>query len=38
MSTPADVIRLPSPTPRFAAIRGIRLRGYPVIPLAIPGG
>jgi peptide/nickel transport system permease protein len=35
MSTPADVIRLPSPTPRFAAIRGIRLRGYPVIPLAI---
>jgi peptide/nickel transport system permease protein len=34
MSTPADVIRLPSP-PRVAAIRGIRLRDYPVIPIVI---
>jgi peptide/nickel transport system permease protein len=35
MSTPADVIRLPSPPQPVAAIRGIRLGDYPVIPIAI---
>jgi len=35
MSTPADVIRLPSPPPRVAALRAIRLGDYPVIPIAI---
>src|SRR6266849_5215725 len=35
MSTPADVIRLPTPPPGVAAIRGIRLGDYPVIPMAI---
>src|SRR5438128_3457896 len=38
MSIPADVIRLPSPEPRFAALRGIRLGDYPVIPIAILAG
>jgi peptide/nickel transport system permease protein len=35
MSIPADVVRLPSPTPRFATVRRIRIGDYPVIPLAI---
>jgi len=35
MSLPADVIRLSTPPPRVAAIRGIRLGDYPVIPIAI---
>src|SRR5438034_9772800 len=36
MSTPADVIRLPSPrAPRFTAIRALRLGELPVIPLGI---
>jgi len=39
MSTPADVIRLPSPPPRFAAFRGIRFRfgDFPLIPIVILG-
>jgi peptide/nickel transport system permease protein len=35
MSTPADVIRLASPPPRFAAIRAIRLGDVPLIPIFI---
>ncbi len=37
MSTPADVIRLPSspPTPRVAALRRIRFGEYPVVPIVI---
>ena len=38
MSTPADVIRLPSRSPRaprFAAIRALRLGDVPMIPLVI---
>ena len=35
MSTPTDVIRLPSPQPRLAAIGRIRFSDYPVIPLTI---
>jgi peptide/nickel transport system permease protein len=35
MSTPAEIIRLPTPPPGVAAIRGIRLGDYPVIPIAI---
>ncbi len=35
MSTPADVVRLPSPAPRFAGLRKIRLGEFPVIPLLI---
>jgi peptide/nickel transport system permease protein len=35
MSTPADVIRLPSPPTRFAAIRGFRLGDIPLIPVTI---
>ena len=36
MSTPADVIRLPSPPPRFAALRGLRRLGdVPWIPISI---
>ncbi len=35
MSLPADVIRLSTPPPRVAAIRGIRLGDYPIIPIAI---
>ncbi len=37
MAIPADVIRLPSRAPRFAAIRKIRIGDYPVIPLFILG-
>jgi peptide/nickel transport system permease protein len=38
MSTPADVIRLPTPSPpRFAAIRALRLGDVPMVPLAILG-
>jgi len=38
MSTPADVVRLPSRSPRWsplAALRGIRYRDYPMIPILI---
>src|SRR5260370_39131568 len=35
MSIPAEIIRLPTPPPGVAAIRGIRLGDYPVIPIAI---
>jgi peptide/nickel transport system permease protein len=35
MSTPADVIRLPSRSPRFAAIRKFRIGDFPVIPVSI---
>jgi peptide/nickel transport system permease protein len=35
MSTPADVIRLPSGPPRFAAIRKFRIGDFPVIPVVI---
>ena len=37
MSTPADVIRLPTspPRPRFTALRRIRLGDAPIVPLAI---
>ncbi len=35
MSIPADVIRLPSRSPRLAVIRKIRIGDYPVIPLFI---
>jgi peptide/nickel transport system permease protein len=35
MSTPADVIRLPSRSPRFAAIRKFRIGDFPVIPVVI---
>jgi peptide/nickel transport system permease protein len=35
MSTPADVIRVPSPPPRLATIRRFRLGDFPVIPVAI---
>jgi peptide/nickel transport system permease protein len=36
MSTPADVIRLPSPrAPRFTALRALRLGDIPVVPTAI---
>jgi peptide/nickel transport system permease protein len=35
MSTPADVIRLASPPPRFGAIRAIRLGDVPLIPIFI---
>jgi peptide/nickel transport system permease protein len=38
MSTPADVISLASPAPRFAFIRGLRLGDYPLIPIAILAG
>ena len=38
MSTPADVISLPSPAPRFAFIRSLRLGDYPLIPIAILTG
>src|SRR6266852_2431011 len=38
MSTPADVIRLPAPEPRFASVRGLRLGDYPLIPIAILSG
>jgi len=38
MSTPADVIRLPTPAPpRFSAIRALRLGDVPMVPLAILG-
>ncbi len=37
MSTPADVIRLPTPSPRFAAIRAMRLGDVPMLPLVILG-
>ncbi|MGC2412263.1 MAG: ABC transporter permease [Stellaceae bacterium] len=37
MSTPADVIRLPTPRPRFAAIRAMRLGDVPMLPLVILG-
>ena len=37
MSTPTDIIRLPSHSPRRAALRGIRLGDFPVIPIAILG-
>ena len=35
MSTPADVISLPSPAPRFAFLRGLRLGDFPLIPTVI---
>src|SRR2546425_4216204 len=38
MSTPADVISLASPAPRFAFLRGLRLGDYPLIPIAILSG
>ena len=37
MSTPADVIRLPSPRPRFPAIRKFRVGDFPLIPALILG-
>ncbi len=37
MSTPADVIRLPSPAPRFTALRTFRIGDFPVIPVLILG-
>ena len=38
MSTPADVISLASPAPRFAFIRGLRLGDVPLIPIVILAG
>ena len=38
MSTPADVISLASPAPRFAFIRGLRLGDMPLIPIVILAG
>ena len=38
MSTPADVIHLASPAPRFAFIRGLRLGDVPLIPIVILAG
>lgn len=38
MSTPADVISLASPAPRFAFLRGLRLGDLPLIPIAILSG
>ena len=38
MSTLADVVRLPSRSPRFAAIRALRLGDVPLIPLLILAG
>jgi peptide/nickel transport system permease protein len=35
MSTPAEIIRLPSPAPPFAATRRTWVRDYPVLPLTI---
>ena len=37
MSTPADVIRLPSPPSRFAALNRFRLGDIPVVPITILG-
>ena len=37
MTSLTDVLRLPSRPPRLAAVRRIRLRDYPVIPLLILG-
>jgi len=38
MSIPADVVRLPTPSPpRFAAIRALRLGDVPLVPLVILG-
>jgi peptide/nickel transport system permease protein len=37
MSLPAEIIRLPSQSSRFAAIRTFRLGDYPVIPFVILG-
>src|SRR5437016_3748629 len=37
MTIPADVIRLPPPAPRFAAIRRFRLGDFPLIPVLILG-
>ena len=38
MSTPADVISLASPAPRFAFIRGLRLGDLPLIPVLTLAG
>src|SRR6266404_3663575 len=38
MSIQADIVRLPTPSPRFAAIRRVRLGDYPVIPILILAG
>src|SRR6266404_7620871 len=35
MSTSAEILTLPSRPPRFAFIRGLRLSGFPMIPLVI---
>src|SRR4029077_20815179 len=35
MSTPADVLTLPPPAPRFAFVRGFRLGNIPMIPTLI---
>ena len=37
MTVPAEILRLPTPSPRFAALRGFRLSGFPVIPTLILG-
>src|SRR5207248_9030156 len=35
MTTTSEVLTLPSRTPRFGFIRGLRLSGFPMIPTAI---